>query len=106
MVTLIEDEKIIAGEKIIDLLQVINFLYSWSVKDKKKYIQNYVLFFNFTVIFQPFCIRPKIRPKNGFFCYVPFLGLIFWVTFCSNSNTLTFDSKVYIWSKSLVKKLL
>ena len=21
--------------------------------------------------------RPKIRPKNGFFCYVPFLGLIF-----------------------------
>ena len=37
MVTLIEDEKIIiAGEKIIDLLQVINFLYSWSVKDKKK----------------------------------------------------------------------
>ena len=50
--------------------------------------------------------RPKIRPKNVFFCYVPFLGLIFWVTFCSNSNTLTFDSKVYIWNKSLVKKLL
>ena len=50
--------------------------------------------------------RPKIRPKNGFFCYVPFLGLIFWVTFCSNSNTLTFDSKVSIWNKSLVKNLL
>ena len=42
--------------------------------------------------------RSKIRPKNGFFCYAPFLGLIFWVTFCSNSNTLTFDSKVYIWN--------
>ena len=39
--------------------------------------------------------RPKIRPKNGFFCYVPFLGLKFWVTFCSNSNTLTFDSNSY-----------
>ena len=50
--------------------------------------------------------RPKIRPKNGFFCYVPFLGLIFWVTFCTNSNTLTFDSKVSIWNKSLVKNLL
>ena len=50
--------------------------------------------------------RPKIRPKNGFFCYVSFLGLIFWVTLCSNSNTLTFDSKIYIWNKSLVKKLL
>ena len=36
-----------------------------------------------------------IRPKNGFFCYVPFLGLIFWVTFCSNRNTLTFDSNSY-----------
>ena len=24
------------------------------------------------------------------------LGLIFWVTFCSNSYTTTFDSKVYI----------
>ena len=51
-------------------------------------------------------IRPKIRPKNGFFCYVPFLGLIFWVTFCSNSNTLTLDSKVSIWNKNLVKNLL
>ena len=49
--------------------------------------------------------RPKIRPKNEFFCYVPFLGLIFWVTFCSNSNTLTFDSKVSRWNKSLVKNL-
>ena len=40
----------------------------------------------------------KIRPKNGFFCYVQFLGLIFFwlVTFCSNNNTLTFDTKVYI----------
>ena len=47
--------------------------------------------------FRAIC-RPKIRPKNGFFCYVPFLGLIFWVTFCSNSNTLTFDTKVYIWN--------
>ena len=25
-------------------------------------------------------------------------GLIFSVTFCSNRNTLTFDSKVYIWN--------
>ena len=32
------------------------------------------------------------------FLFVPFLGLIFWVTFCSNSNTLTVDSKVYIWN--------
>ena len=40
--------------------------------------------------------RSKIRPKDGFFCYAPFLGLFFWVTFCSNSNTLTFDSKVYM----------
>ena len=39
--------------------------------------------------------RPKIRPKNGFFCYVPFLSLIFWVTFCTNRNTLTFDSNHY-----------
>ena len=46
----------------------------------------------------PSDIRSKIRPKNGFSCYAPFLGLIFWVTFCSNSNTLTFDSKVYIWN--------
>ena len=30
-----------------------------------------------------------------FFCYFPFLGLIFWVTFCSNRNTLTFDSNSY-----------
>ena len=30
-----------------------------------------------------------------FFCRVPFLGLIFWVTFCSNRNTLTFDSNSY-----------
>ena len=42
-------------------------------------------------------VRSKIRPKNGFFCYAPFLGLLFWVTFCSNSKTLTFDSKAYIW---------
>ena len=56
MVTLIEDEKIIAGEKIIDLLQVINFLYSWSVKDTKKIYIELCSFFNFTVIFQPFCI--------------------------------------------------
>ena len=32
--------------------------------------------------------RPKIRPKNEFIYYVPFLGLVIWVTFCSNSNTL------------------
>ena len=37
----------------------------------------------------------KIRPKNDFFCYVPFLGLIFWVTFCLNRNILTFDSNSY-----------
>ena len=46
--TLIEDEKIIAGEKIIDLLQVINFLYSWSVlkkKDKKKIYIELCFFF-------------------------------------------------------------
>ena len=54
MVTLIEDEKIIAGEKIIDLLQVINFLYSWSVKDKKKIYIELCSLFNFTVIFNPF----------------------------------------------------
>ena len=30
-----------------------------------------------------FRVRPTIRPKYGFFCYVPFSGLIFWVTFCS-----------------------
>ena len=42
--------------------------------------------------------RSKSRPKNGFFCYAPFLGLIFWVTFCSNSNPLTLNSKVYIWN--------
>ena len=52
---IIEDEKIIADEKIIDLLQVNNFLYSWFVKknkDRKKniYRENKVLF-NFTVIF-------------------------------------------------------
>ena len=40
--------------------------------------------------------RSKIRPKNGFSVInVPFLGLIFWVTFCSNWNTLTFDSNSY-----------
>ena len=39
-----------------------------------------------------------IRPKNGFFGYAPFLGLIFWVTLYSNSNNLTFESKVYIWN--------
>ena len=50
--------------------------------------------------------RSKIRPKNGFFCYVPFLGLIFWVTFCSNSNTLTFDSKVYIWNNISGEKFI
>ena len=42
--------------------------------------------------------RPKIRPKNGFFCYVPFLDIIFWITFCSNCNTLIIDSKVYLWN--------
>ena len=51
MSALIVDEKIIAGEKIIDLLQVINFLYSWSVKDKKKIYIELCSFFNFTVIF-------------------------------------------------------
>ena len=51
-------------------------------------------------------IRSKIRPKNGFFCYVPFLGLIFWVTFCSNSNTLTFDSKVYMWNNISGEKFI
>ena len=51
-------------------------------------------------------IRSKIMPKNGFFCYAPFLGLIFWVTFCSNSNTLTFDSKVYIWNNLTVVKFI
>ena len=51
-------------------------------------------------------VRPKIRPKNGFFCYVPFLGLIFWVTFCSNSNTLTFDSKVFIWNNMSGEKFI
>ena len=50
--------------------------------------------------------RPKIRPKNGLFCYVPFLGLIFWVTFCSNSNALTFDSKVYVWNKMSGEKII
>ena len=50
--------------------------------------------------------RPKIRPKNGFFCYVPFLGLIIWVTFCSNSNTLTLDSKVYIWNNLSGEKII
>ena len=57
MVTLIEDEKIIAGEKIIDFLQVINFLYSWSVKDKKKNIYR-IMFFFFKLYryFEPFCI--------------------------------------------------
>ena len=42
----------------------------------------------------------KIRPKNGFFCFTQFLGLIFFwlVIFCSNSNTLTFHTKVYIWN--------
>ena len=50
--------------------------------------------------------RSKIRPKNGFFCYVPFLGLIFGVTFCSNSNTLTFDSKVYIWNNISGEKFI
>ena len=36
-----------------------------------------------------------------------FLGLIFWVKFCSNSNTLTFDLKVYIWKRgsSVVRHL-
>ena len=29
------------------------------------------------------------------FLLCPFLGLIFWVTFCSNRNTLTFDSNSY-----------
>ena len=43
-------------------------------------------------------VRPKIRPKNGFFSYVPFLGLILWIIFCSNCNPLTFDLKVYIWN--------
>ena len=51
-------------------------------------------------------VRSKIRPKNGFFCYAPFLGLIFWVTFCSNSNTLTFDSKVYIWNNLTGEKII
>ena len=37
-------------------------------------------------------------PKNVFFCFVPFLGLIFWVIFCLSCNTLTFDPKVYLWS--------
>ena len=39
--------------------------------------------------------RPKIRPKNEFIYYVPFLGLVIWVTFCSNSNTLPLDSNSY-----------
>ena len=38
--------------------------------------------------------------------FVPFLGLIFWVTFCSNSNTLTFDSKVYIWNNMSGEKII
>ena len=42
--------------------------------------------------------RPKIMPIEWIFGYVPFLGLKFWVPFCSNSNTITFDSKVYIWN--------
>ena len=45
-----------------------------------------------------FVSRSKIRPKNVFSCYVPFLGLIFWMTICSNCNTLTFDSRVYLWN--------
>ena len=40
-------------------------------------------------------VRHKIRPKNGFFYYVPFLGLIFWVMFHSNRNTLKFESNSY-----------
>ena len=40
------------------------------------------------------------------FLFVPFLGLIFWVTFCSSSNTLTFDSKVYIWKNMSGEKYI
>ena len=40
----------------------------------------------------------RLGLRIDFFCYVPFLGLIFWITSCSNCNTLTFDSKVYIWN--------
>ena len=34
------------------------------------------------------------------------LGLIFWVTFCSNCNTLTFHSKVYLWNNLSGVKLI
>ena len=40
-----------------------------------------------------------------FYVY-PFLRLIFWVTFCSNSNTLTFESKVYIWNYMSGEKII
>ena len=48
----------------------------------------------------------RLGLRMDFFCYVPFLGLIFWVTFCSNSNTLTFDSEVYIWNNISGEKFI
>ena len=57
--SLIEDEKIIADENIIDLLQVNNFLYSWFVKKKirigkKIYIERIRFFFTLPLFFYRF----------------------------------------------------
>ena len=57
---------------LMQMWQERNFVRSlWSLMYTTKRIS--------TLLAILFSFRPKIRPKNGFSCYVLFLGQIFWV---------------------------